>query len=369
MKVRIIVLILVPVLVLYLLLFPDRLGEEISASLVWVNDISLESNGAVTAGAPDISPDFITEEGQPSELYAFRLGDIFGFIGDDGRFEYVGRAAYGVAFGEDIFINYPNVVSNLAVQDAAGRIRMGIPTYRYPFYLSGRLFLISSDRLSLSELDLGGAGVWDRTFPSLVTAVDGNEAMMVIGMLDGRIEVLDRLGGTVFETIPDGSRIPVVYGCALSPDARYFAVVCGIDPQRLLLYRLDEEADTYSEVLDLPLDGAKRRPVTVAFSEDGTVVFVETAYSIACLDVETHTIVNTFELQGRIDNFIARGRGALSYVITSADGNSVLRVFESGGRRVYEERFAGDVVSLSECKAGILLGVDSDLGLFELAVR
>lgn len=369
MKIRTIVFLIIPVLLLYLSFFPHRLAREVATSLVWVNEVTSENKKSVTDRGPDRAPGFTPSDGDVQSVKSFRLGRVFGFIRGDGVFAYVGNVAYGVALGEDTFINYPNVVSNLAVQEASGRIRMGIPTSRYPFYLSDRLFLISSDRLTLSELDEGGMAMWERTFPSIVTAIDGNGAVLTIGMLDGRIIVLDGRGDILFNAVPEGSRISAVFGCALSPDADRIAVVFGIDPQRLLLYRLEEEADTYNVELDLPLEGANRRPVSVEFSEDGTVVFVETADAILCLDVDTYRIVTEIEFQGRIGGMIPRGRGALSYFITSNGGNSVLRLFESGGRRVYEERFTGDVVFLSESDAGILLGVDNDLGLFRITSR
>jgi hypothetical protein len=256
---------------LYLLLFPVLSGREGYFKPGWARAIPGAEPPAPAAGGERAS--------------WFKAGRWFGYVRPDGKLLYAGETLYGVALSDTGFVNYPKVAENFVFQDPEGRFRFGIRSFGYPILdeQGERLYSISTGLNELSRLDRDGEPLWSEGFFAPITSLALHQEECVVGLLDGTLKLIDRQGRILQEFAAEGSRVPVILGCALSPDGHRLAVVSGIDPQRLSL--LARRGGPFSVEQALELGSDFRRGVFVRFSADGRFLASEAAEGLALLDL------------------------------------------------------------------------------------
>ncbi len=333
------------VIVLYFIFFPYPLGREIVAVPVWA--VTVPPAGTVSpVEGPSSAP--------------FRLGDLFGFAGGNGGFLHVEKALYQVALSRRSYINYSRLGTDWILQDDQGGRVLSFSGYGYPILSDdgARIFIVKADLSGLIEIDRNGDPLWSRDFPAMITSLSLQRDRVLVGLLNGSLLVLDGKGGPVFESAPGGSRIPAIFGAALSPDGANLAAISGIDPQYLTV--LHRGGASYSELARASLGTDFRREARMRFSVDSRYLFLEGRNAAGLFDPETRQLA-WVGLQGTIIGVSFPGRGKYA-AFASRDGALVrLQVLSPFSFPIFAETFFAEQLFLGEIDGGILLGLDGRL--------
>jgi hypothetical protein len=262
---------------LLIIFFPVKHNKELFFSQTW--EVPLE--GAASAES-------INEN---DTIIPFYSGKHFGYITSNGEIVHKEPVYYHISFANDYYINYAEISENLLVKDKRGEFLASIPSTGYPFIMNGRLFIFDKDRCGISEWDMQGSRKWKRRFSSLITAFDCSEDHVLLGFVNGEIILTKNDGSVLYRDIPTGSRIRVVYGAAMARDEEEFAVILGIDPQRLVVFSKSDNGyqPNYSETLE----SKYRREIFVTYSEDRNLYYEQPGF-LKRLDLkrkETHSFV------------------------------------------------------------------------------
>jgi hypothetical protein len=219
-------------------------------------------------------------EREENNLSSFKIGDIFGFIDLSGNLKYLDHVDYQVTISDKNFINYSNLPNTFVIQNMDGEYVSSFWTNGYPMYISNRLFMVKNDTTGISEINEQGEMLWSSEFTSLLTSISITEEYVLAGLLDGRLILLDSLGKTVFEVLPGGSRIQVIYACSINSDATLIAGISGINPQRF--FYIKGPVFENSAVNFIDLEDEFRREIFISFGDSEKYIFFE---GIACLNV------------------------------------------------------------------------------------
>ncbi|AEF81076.1 hypothetical protein [Leadbettera azotonutricia] len=321
---------------------------------------SLESNYPLNMGG---SP---PEAAQP---LAFELGGRFGYVGDDGRFA-INRLRKGyVSLSEDHWAEYDALPQGLQIMDPQDNMVLEIENPKgYPVFLDKKLFIIGAEQNSITALDSRGNELWTYDFPAPLTCIDAAAGFILVGTLDGTVELLNASGTQAclpFE--PGGSRLSVILGCAISADASRLAIVSGIDDQRFLL--LEQSGDTYHVVYHEFLTDGFRRAVYMAFIDSDNRVAFEREGGIGIYDILSRSSVN-IPLDGEIAAIDGSGGDRLLFVVTSQSAvQKKLTAIRFPGTIIMEAPFKSKAAFLGRRGSKIYVGGDMSLASFELGKK
>ncbi|HAE22238.1 MAG TPA: hypothetical protein DCG47_07945 [Spirochaetaceae bacterium] len=237
-------LLVLALIVAYFFLFPETLPAELGIRAQW--RISSEATGQFSA----------VNEGIP-----FSFQDRFGYFSPDGRASAIGLSAGGTQISGERYIQ-GDTATNSALFDAEGKLIGRIEGYG-PFFVGNRLFSATPDGLGLRAHDAFASAQWLYMFPSHLSAFNASPTLAIGGTVDGTIEGVGLDGSRVFSFAPGGSRLQVILGLAISPNAKHIAAISGVDPQRLVV--LGQGAGDYRVISHRYLDSDYREPVRVAF--------------------------------------------------------------------------------------------------------
>lgn len=349
------------VIVFYFFLFPYPLGRELVARPRWAVAIPKPGTAAAAPAGP-VSASGPVSGGAPTPgpAAAFQLGDRFGFVREDGALLYSAQAPYRVALSSSAFVSFTRLGTDWILQDREGRRMAGFSVSGYPMLSpdGGRVFSVKTDLSGLIEMDRGGGVLWDRDFPTMMTAVSVQGDLALVGLLNGTLVLLDRAGSPVLEYAPGGSRVAVILGDAAAPDASRIAAVYGIDPQYLAVLR--RAGARYEPESRERLSSDFRREVRMGFSPDSRWLFVEgpagpglydpAGRSLGWVSLAGSLVAASSAFGGRVAAFAARDAAGVSLLVEPPRGIPVCR-----------ERFAARQVFLGTVDGQLLVGWDDEL--------
>lgn len=314
MKKRITITLFFCILIVYVLFCPDGLQKELTFLPSWSLELSAADMPA--AGGTDLIP--------------FKLDDRLGYFSRSGALAYSELIVYDAVVAENYFINYSSVSRNLAVQDSSGKILGNIVTEGLPFQLNQRSFIISPDRMTVSEHE-NGSLLWTVTPGSMITSIDVNDELTLLGLMNGEVLLYDNEGGEIFSFFSTESRYSIAYSCALSEDGGRIAVVAGLEPQQLICF--EEKNESYMLVLRKNMEHQYRRNLFMDYSSDGKLLYVE---SPAGLDIVNSMSLeeDRIALEGIISAASLNGDSELSYLLLENEKESVLRIFRHDVGRI-----------------------------------
>lgn len=340
-------------IILYFVLFPYPLGRELVAHPAWALDLSAAPTNAAPAAtsAADVPA---------APAYPFRLGALFGYVTGDGTLVRSDRTLYDVALSRAGFINYARMGTDWLMLDPRGGRRLSFSGNGYPVLSEdgSRVFVVSPDLEGVREIDGSGDPAWQRDFPAVITSLSLDADHILVGLLNGALQLLNRQGAPVFQTTLGGSRIPVVYGCAVSPNGSMIASVSGIDPQVLTV--MERSGSTYSVAEKRPLRTDFRREARIAFSADSRYLVYEDKDSVGMFEPEEKRFAR-ISAPGMLaaTAFLKDGRLA---AIASGRGNRIdLRLVAPFLAGVAAESFPATDFSLGTVDGQLLLGIDGRL--------
>ncbi len=321
-------------IVVYFLLFPYPLGRERVAVPRWAVAIPSADGPVADSSAAGRSA------ASGPTLASFQLGSRFGYVQADGFVPFTGTVRYRVALSSRGFVNFTRLGTDWIVRDPSGRHLSSFSGSGYPLLSpdGGRIFTVKSDLSGLEERDGAGEPLWNRDFPTLMTCLSVQGDLLLVGLLDGTVHLLNRQGSPVFEYAPGGSRIPVVVGCAVSPDGSRIAAVSGIDPQFLTV--LSRQAGGYSPVEKMALPQSFRRELRVGFSPDSRLLFVEGRGSAGLVDAAGGRL-RWVALPGTLAGALFSGSGREAAFVSRDGATARLVIQPFAGTAVCREEFPG----------------------------
>ncbi len=338
-------------IILYFGLFPYPVGREVVARPAW----SLDLSAAASNAAPSPSAD-------PAALvYPFRLGGVFGYVTGNGALVRADRTLYGVTISPTGFINYARMGTDWLMLDPRGGRRLSFSGNGYPVLSEdgSRVFVVSPDLEGIREIDgSNGDPAWQRDFPAVITSLSLDADHLLVGLLNGTLQLLTRHGAPVFQTALGGSRIPVVYGCSVSRDGSMIASVSGIDPQVLTI--LARSGSSYSVMEKHAMRTDFRREARITFSADSRYLVFEDRDAVGLFEPEEKRFAR-IGMPGNLaaTAFLQDGRVA---ALASERGNHVdLRLVAPFLTSIGSESFTAADFSLGTVDGQLLLGIDGRL--------
>jgi hypothetical protein len=344
---------------------------------------SLESGGSVSADVNRPSDETETN-GEASRLLPFALGSRFGYVDRDGRFSVNRIKTANISLSEDRWSEYEAEPDKIEIRGSNGDRLAVIENPRgYPFFMDGRTFLVGSEQNSISEIGDSGDVLWTYEFACPITCVDAAADLVLAGLLDGTVSVLDRDGKQVFSFAPGGSRYAVILGCAISKDGSRIAVISGIETQRfLLLERFGTFAPLgaafpggnsgnvdYKVVYHEFLGDGFRRPVHIEFVENDRWVVLEREGGLGFYEAGSRQS-NKVDLKGDLCALDSIGGNGLVFAIVTVSGNEKELVgIKLPGRTALKVPFKSWEVFLGRTDSELFIGGGQTLVSFTLEKR
>jgi hypothetical protein len=345
------------IIVVYFFIAARPIPAELTLSPRWLS--SLESNyPVVLETAADAG-------GAAEDLFPFVLGNRFGYIDADGGFA-LNRTVRGNASVSDGFwAEYGAAPERIAVMAPGGEVIAELSDVRgYPLFIDGRIFLIHEDQTSLTALDNAGSRLWTYDFAAPLTDIDAAAGLVLIGSLDGTVELLDAAGKRIFFFEPGGSRLSVIYGCRISRDGTRLAIISGFDDQRFLL--LEKLGDSYKVAYHEFLSDGFRRPVQIAFINGDRWLAFETEGGLQVYNVGARNSI-TVPLEGTVTALENSGEGSLLFAVTAQSGRKKQLVgIRLPGDIIMRAPFASENVFLKRQGRRLYVGGGSTIAAFDL---
>ena len=340
----------------YIFITARPIPEETILIPRWIS--SLESNFPVNL--MDFNP-ALNEEPIP-----FILGERFGYVGDEGRFIINRLRNNYVSISGRSWTEYEARPSYINVMNSRDELVFTIEEPRaYPHFMDNRTYLLGSDQNSISAIGEGGEKLWTHDFPAPITDLDGAAGFVLVGTLDGTVELLDPSGRPVMTPFePGGSRLSVILGVAISRDTSRLAIISGIDEQRFLL--LERAGSNYRVIDHEFLNTGFRRPVHISFVDNDSKVAYEREGGLGIYDIASRTSTN-IPLKGDVQILDNSGAGRFLFVITSqGPGEKRFVTIRYPASIIIDVPFRSENVFFARRDNRIFLGGDLSMASFEL---
>ena len=257
-------------LIIYLLLFPHPGGKESIVRPIWAKELVPGARAPANTDAP---------------TWYFRAADSFGYADLQGNLYYLGQTLHNLSLSDIGFINYGRVPDHVVFMNPRGEFQFSVKSYGYPLLESSGqvLYSINTDRGGLKRIDNEGEVLWSMSFPTPIATVALAGEECLLGLLDGRALLVGAEGDVLYQHTPEGSRIPVLLGTAVSADRNHIALISGIDPQTLTV--VERRSEEFVPDFMQSLGSDFRREVRVSFSPDARFLFYEVEDGLGVLDV------------------------------------------------------------------------------------
>jgi len=348
---------------IYIFITARPITEETILSPRWIS--SLETGMPVY-----ISGDFAMS----NDYLPFILGDLFGYIRDDGSFLLNQRLTSYVSISGHYWAEYENLPSQIEIRNPGGELVLTLEgesnnAFRsYPAFYNDGIFLLDNEQNSITAINSSGDFLWTYDFPSLITCLDSTGSYVLAGTLDGAIILISPEGRQVFAPFePGGSRLSVILGCAISADASRIAIISGIDEQRFLL--LERFGDNYRVIYHEFLGEGFRRPVFINFVDNDTRVAYEREGGLGIYDITSRTGTN-IPLEGEVLLMDNSGEDRFLFLVTSQEGMEKRLIgIRYPSSIIIDIPFRSENVFLDRRENRIFLGGDHSIASFVLERR
>ncbi|HSV55562.1 MAG TPA: hypothetical protein VLH39_00450 [Magnetospirillaceae bacterium] len=334
---------------LYYLVAAVPLREELALHPAWALDVARAREDPAVLGYGRSIP--------------FRLGERYGMFTSEGGLLWSRAAGFDAAVSEALVLPYAPDSTSLEALDSAGRPAFRIEAEGWPFFRSGRLFLVSPEMDSVAEYSREGKLLWSYDFHFNLTDFDAAGDLAVGGLLDGTLEGIDSDGRRVFQFAPGGSRVGVILGVAIDPSSEAVAAIAGIDRQRFIL--LVRKGGVFRVQHHEFLNSDYREQVTVRFTRDGRYVLYRQPEGIAVFDRETGRTsmlpvkAESFELA----SYEARG---LEFLFARNAGSDLIVCFRPPSGVIFTFPLPGDFRWMKFQDGSLFLGSGTVVGRIDV---
>jgi hypothetical protein len=327
-KRNILILFSITAAVVYFFLVPISVKRERYLAVDWRVTLTPENAFSGTAGVSDDSP-----------YTPLLLDDYLCYVSKEGAIGYAETRLQRAALGDKFFINYSSIPERLLIKGNDGRIASSIDTRGYPQIESGRLFVFHQDRSGISEYTSDGDLLWSKRFASIITSFSSSDNHSAVGLLDGRLLVVNPEGVNVHVETFRGGKYNTVYGCAVDSTGGRFAGLVGSGPQRFVVFEKIE--GVYELVSSEVLKTDFRREAYVEFLESGLIVY-EREGALRILDLEGPRS-SVLTLHGRGVEAYFHREEHLIFVVAAVEEGIAFTCFDITGRKITDYLFQGTV--------------------------
>ncbi|MDR0389399.1 MAG: WD40 repeat domain-containing protein [Spirochaetaceae bacterium] len=343
----------------YVFLAAQPVPVELLIEARWISSLD---KGAAEPGIVDKIP-----SAGSGRLIPFRLGQHFGYVDSAGRFTVNRIQENYISLSPGAWTEYPQLPEVLDIRNPRDETMQTVPSPSgYPVFLDGDLYLMGGDQVSLKALDGEGNDTWTYFFGAPLTGIDAAAGAILAGLLDGTIELISSEGVLLYTFEPGGSRIPCIYGCAISEDASKIALISGLDEQRFLF--LEKSGDTYRVAYHESLGEGFRRPVQLYFIDSGRRAVFERPGGLGIFDTVQRKSV-TLPLRGNVYAIDNQGGGDFLFVITEEGNTKNLVAIRYPERVFLKAAFKSDAAFLARHENELYIGGGQSLMAFEITSR
>ncbi|TXT42158.1 MAG: hypothetical protein FD137_2219 [Spirochaetes bacterium] len=262
--------------VIYTFLIPDPIGKDTliqplpEIKILGEPEASLPSNIGDHDSRAFMGKNFIGYYSAKGDLIALMRRDSGAILGDDFAIFRTGKA---------------KVYSYFDLKTKANRI---IGEEGFPLTIDGNPFVMRNDQMGISKLGNEGAVLWRYEFGRIITGASAVAERAAFGTLSGEAIVLDKDGLPLFIIEPSvlglSAKYPCVYGIALSPDGSMLAMLHGLEPQRLSIFK--ERGSGWGVLASILIEKESPYPRESAFSMDGSQGFFDSGDGYFHFDAE-----------------------------------------------------------------------------------
>ena len=334
---------------IYLLLFPRSLGPEFT--LVPDKAVALTETKA--------------DKLSPGGSF-FTLGGWEGYWGPQGDVERAQQKRPHATATADRVAWWDQTKNQVTVESASGTVTT-LPDEAYPLWVGNRLFTLDENRLGLKAWNIQGRLQWSKHFSSLITALDSTTNLTVVGTLDGKVRAFGPQGEESGGFQPGGSRLPVAYNVALSPDSRSILVLAGVDPKRFLV--LERGGADFRPVYHKPLKDNHPWPTPLGFLSGGTVAYYENERGLSFVDPRNPDHEATVATQGTPETLESLPASKLVAFLQRDGAQSALRIASPTGASLMTFPFSAQDLLLQRQGNALILGVDQTLLRLEVKIQ
>ncbi|HCM29037.1 MAG: hypothetical protein A2Z99_06320 [Treponema sp. GWB1_62_6] len=334
----------------YLILASRPVRTETVLIPAWIRDLRSASADAEAA----------------DPLIPFRNGATMGYFDIEGLFSIVRAAGGNTALSDTAWSAYEAVPDGVAIFDPHGLPVAKTAERGYPWFADGRTFMVGPEQNSIAAIDPAGTVAWNRDFTSQITCADAAGGSLIVGLLDGGIQVLDAKGSVVFAFEPGGSRLPVILAAKLSDDGNAIALVSGIDPQRFLY--LEKSGGSFKVAHHEYLGGAFRRPVKTAFVGGGKWVVFERDDSLGVYEPSTRRSY-VLDIGAPVAALDGTGDDGMMFLLTAKGEDKALVAIRMPDEIFARASFRSEVSFLRRFGNRLFIGGDSRISAISISSR
>jgi hypothetical protein len=335
--------------VVYLFTASSPIGSEMVLEPAWLR-LTATADNSKTEG----------------ELVPFRTSRHFGYFDAAGHLSIVREMSGRFALSDFAWTEYPAVPASLDIRSPTDEALMHSEERGYPFFADGRVFVVGSEQNSIAALDSAGATIWRRDFAAPMTCADAAAGLLLIGLLDGSVELLSEAGELVFAFEPGGSRLPVIVAAKLSQDGRRIALISGIEPQRFLL--LERSGTSYKVAYHEFLERGFRRAVKAAFVDGERRVAFEREGALGVYDIGSRKSWAT-PLGGDIVAMEESGADGRLFLILIAGNRKELVALRLPDTIYMRAPYRSGASFITRRENRLYLGGDDSIAAFDIATR
>ena len=328
---------LLALLLLYILLAPEKENYVLKILPAWSSDLKTENI---------IDKDF---------LIPFRLKEEFGYISaSSGNTAYISEILYNVAQNNNYYINYPATSNSLTINRNNGNFVTDMETDGFPFFIDERLFVTSANSKRISEWSIDGEILFAFESDAIITSCDANKDTFVAGFVDGTVIIVDKENNVEKLLKPELSRINVIYGIAVSDDSDFIAMITGIDQQYMIIMR--QKNNQFNRFYTYQFEDNLRHSRYISFSNNNRYLAFESNNIFYCFDFFSKKL-NKIELSGPITNIHYIDSLSFFAVTTKVEeGASDFILINPVGRKLYSKTVFSDFNYIASSENRILFG-------------
>jgi len=257
--------------------------------------------------------------------------------------------------------------NGLSLMEPGGRLIARIPDSAYPVARNGNLFLYRNNTGVLSKIDpSNGRILWRREYISEITVLDGCPGKTLVGLLDGRVELIGDTGEILLEYRPGGSRIEAVYGGTLSSDGSRIALISGLDPQRFIL--LEERKNGYRPVTHHDTGTDFRRSVAMQFVRNDNRVLYENNGFIDAVNLNGYTVI-PLDFSERLVNGIDNPVDHTLLLFGRSSGRASMKILSRYDLSMFESRLPVETTRIVRDRNYAVIVDGNTIAVLELSVR
>ena len=342
----------------YLLVFPVPTRRELVVERHWGVDVA---SAPVVGGAAD-------------PAIPFSFPSVFGYLSRSGSVEYRGSVTHGVALSSAGFVSYGRTPDQLVLQNPDGTYRATVPFSGYPHFTGDRLVVSGAGGSSVSFSVGSDDRFVSRELPAILTSVQADGGLTVMGTLSGGIEVFGEDGEPLrVEGLAEPSSTVTCAVAVHAPSARVAAVYGPSDPA-LVVYRI-RDSEVVPE-LRVDLSTGPAGPVALGFVNNGEQIIVHDGPVIRIVSTrdgaqETAPVLQTPRAIAGIREglVLVLSRGSVADPQRAFRTPAEIMVSDASGTTPVRAGFAADVAFLFTLEDRPVLGVDGRVLHFSLELE